>query len=1127
MNGNNKHKDFKMGLFTIGVVISLGAIVIASLQEAPSFVNATEGDYTMNFASNKNKCWTAVTTTESTATAKTALDNDVSFTYNNTGTALGYWGKINADGYFYNTTPIDGIKSIAITFKDTNGVKISYGWTANTYRVSDVSIAATEAGGTATYLFGNDQPSFFKIAYDTAIASIKSIALVYTCKASADPFIPGTEGLTVALGGDGTYYIVTGYSGSSTTVSINQTYRHLPIKEIAASAFSGCSAITSLVLPSSLTTIGDSAFSSCSSLTSLALPSTVTSIGGSAFSGCAGLTSLTIPQSVSSIGATAFTGTTFTTLNYSGTEREWASVTKETTWKDGSAITSVVCSDLSDDYTFTYTKTADGAGYILAKYNGTLTNVTIPSVFDGLPVKQIGNGSAVFSSYVTNITIPSSVNTVGASAFSGCSAITSLTLPTSITTIGASAFSGCSSLTSLTLPSTVTSIGGSAFSGCAGLTSLTIPQSVTSIGATAFTGTTFTTLNYSGTEKEWGAITKETTWKDGSSIVTTTCSDLSDDYQFTYAKNDDETGYTLTKYNGTSTDVTIPSAFEGLPVQFIEANGSYSSPFSSSLKNVVIPSSVISVGDYAFYNCASLSSPVLPSSLKSIGNSAFEGCSSITSVNIPDGVFRIEADAFSHCSSLENVSFPSSVQFIGDTPFLGCYKLSNFAIDSENRDFSYENFAVYDKNKTTLYFIVNSSIKSFSIPSTVTNIDSLSFDGCSSLTTVDIPASVTDIGNFAFYDCSSLISVSIPSSVTSIRESVFKNCSKLTSVEIPSTVTSIGWSAFESCSSLTSINIPSSVTSIGAFAFQSCTKLANLRIPSSVTSIEHGAFGSCSSLASISIPASVTTIESFLFDNCSGLTSVSIPSTITSIRNGAFHNCTQLTSVMIPSSVTSIESNAFFNCTALTSIAIPSSVTSIESNAFIGCLSLSIICQASSQPAGWDSAWNPYNRPVTWGSSYITSSTTTDGFGLSVAWDYAQTTSYSGTATSVDFPSTISGVTITTISSGFLSSNTTATYLRLPDTVTSIAAGAMQNCTALTTVIIGANVTSIGSTAFSGCTAIEACYYKGTPSQWSALNFTFFGDSVAYYSETDKSTETDHYYWHYDSDNKTPLLWNA
>jgi len=132
--------------------------------------------------------------------------------------------------------------------------------------------------------------------------------------------------------------------------------------------------------------------------------------------------------------------------------------------------------------------------------------------------------------------------------------------------------------------------------------------------------------------------------------------------------------------------------------------------------------------------------------------------------------------------------------------------------------------------------------------------------------------------------------------------------------------------------------------------------------------------------------------------------------------------------------------------------------------------------------------------------------------------------SYSGTASQIDVPSAIQDVTITAIPADFVKGNAAATYVRIPDSVTSIASGAFSNCAALKTIVIGSGVTSIDATAFQSLTAFEGCYYKGTPTQWAALNFTTFGDSVAYYSET-TPTDTEHYYWHYDTDNLTPVMY--
>ena len=211
-------------------------------------------------------------------------------------------------------------------------------------------------------------------------------------------------------------------------------------------AFYGCSGLTSLTIPSSVTSIGTAAFYGCWKLTSLTIPSGVTSIGYSAFRGCSGLTNLTIPSGVTWIDSEAFRG----------------------------------CSGLTS-LTIPSGVTSIGEG-VFYGCSG-LTNLTIPS-----SVTSIGD-KAFYSCWMLNsLTIPSSVTSIGDEAFYGCIGLTSLTIPSGVTSIGDYTFEGCSGLTSLTLPSSVTSIGNDAFTGCSGLTSLTIPSGVTSIGKWAFRG---------------------------------------------------------------------------------------------------------------------------------------------------------------------------------------------------------------------------------------------------------------------------------------------------------------------------------------------------------------------------------------------------------------------------------------------------------------------------------------------------------------------------------------------------------------------------------------------------------------------------------------------------------------
>ena len=189
-------------------------------------------------------------------------------------------------------------------------------------------------------------------------------------------------------------------------------------------AFSGCSGLTRIILPSGVTSIGEGAFESCSGLTSITLPSGVTSIGEGAFESCSGLTSITLPSGVTSIGKCAFRGC--------------------------SGLTSIT---LPSGVTSIGERTFEGCSG--------LTSITLPS-----GVTSIGWYAFYECNGLTSITLPSGLTSIDGHAFQDCYGLTSINLPSGLTSIGDYAFWDCSCLYNLTIPYSVTSIGPKAFLDC-------------------------------------------------------------------------------------------------------------------------------------------------------------------------------------------------------------------------------------------------------------------------------------------------------------------------------------------------------------------------------------------------------------------------------------------------------------------------------------------------------------------------------------------------------------------------------------------------------------------------------------------------------------------------------------
>ena len=290
----------------------------------------------------------------------------------------------------------------------------------------------------------------------------------------------------------------------------------------------------------------------------------------------------------------------------------------------------------SDGLEFIFNDNLDG--YIVSIGTCTNPNIVVPSQYHGLPVVEIGN-------------------------FIDCYFLVSIVIPNSVTSIENNAFCRCSSLELVIFESEskLISIGYDAFKNCTLLGSIEIPGSVTYIGDSAFYG----------------------------------CNSLKyNEYVNCYYLGNKENPYLLL-VGAKDTNVLEVTINENTRIIMYSAFGG-----CSLLNSIVIPNSVISIGNSAFADCISLNSIVMSNSLTTIGSSAFHSCVNLTLIDIPSNVTYIGNNSFMYCRSLNSVVIPNSVEYIGYYAFYSCSSLIIYCeVSSQpnewNSDWNYNVGQVY------------------------------------------------------------------------------------------------------------------------------------------------------------------------------------------------------------------------------------------------------------------------------------------------------------------------------------------------------------------------------------------------------------------------------------------------
>lgn len=466
-----------------------------------------------------------------------------------------------------------------------------------------------------------------------------------------------------------------------------------------------------------------------------------------------------------------------------------------------------------------------------------------------------------------------------------------------------------------------------------------------------------------------------------------------------------EYGVRIISYKGPdSGEVVIPKTIEGYEVKWIGDRYFYGAMFfqdRAGITSVVIPSSVISIGESIFSGCTSLakitvspdnknyssvdgvlfnkdmtilirypegaadSSYVVPNSVVEIYSNAFIGCNSIKSITLSKGLKKIYDGTFANLTNLESVIVQEGVQHIGNKAFENCSSLKQISLPESlisigsvykgnPNDFSASEYFQYGRT-----FYGCTSLEEVKIPDNVEIIGYSTFYGCTSLSKVKLSKKLKEIAENTFYGCSSLKNIIIPKGVLEIGYSAFENCTSLENIELPDGLTAIGISvdhyfhtsgcySFAGCTNLKEVVIPDSVTGIGSCAFSGCTSLSKVKLSNNLAIIDEGTFSGCTSLAEIVIPDSVTKIrgksdsEYFggAFIGCTSLSKVKLSNNLTEIGIYTFLGCTSLAEIDMPDSVTEIDWSAFKDCTSLSKVKLSNNLTKIENRVFSGCTSL-------------------------------------------------------------------------------------------------------------------------------------------------------------------------------------------
>ena len=705
------------------------------------------------------------------------------------------------------------------------------------------------------------------------------------------------------------------------------------------------------------------------------------------------------------------------------------------------------------------------------------------------------------------ISIPSNATEIGSSAFAGNTKITSVTIPTSVTKIGYGAFRECTALTNVYGAQEVTYIDTRAFYGCTNLVWTNFSK-VEVIGSYSFINTGLDSINLPKTVR---------TISMPAFTCKVTCS--SDNPNFTM----DGDHVLLSK------DKTRMVYFQTYWYDPYVADQLYS-----------VPTSVTTIGTYAFYNCVHLDTITLPSTVTTIEHCAFGYENSENNIGVKDVYFGGSQSTWNTMVKDKTVLVKDMVVHCG-------YDIRDGVFYKYSGTDKVVNIPDGVTAIAARAFYANTTIEEVYMPLSCTSVGDRAFYECTNLVYGNIGGGVKSIGSYAYNGCTSLEGQFHSNYCESIGQGAFLRCPNLEYMNLSTEMKSITFPCFECDVWVNSYNknftaedgilfskdktkllyyppnkydemayeqmynVPKTVTTIGRYAFYKCSYLDTLAFPKYVTTIEDYAFGDSTTsntfaakdiyyggshtewnnmVSGKTLPKLSTTtrhfgyeIENYVLTKFTGTdTEINVPYGVTAIGNSAFENNTGITAVYMPLTCKTIGDSAFYGCTKLWDVGI-AHVETIENYAFNGCSSLESIFLNYVKSIGM-SAFLRCPKLTN-----LTIPTETTSIKMPCFDSSIYVSSYNTTFKSDDNGNIFSkdGTKLFY----FYQGNTDSFY-EVPSAVTSIGTYAFHKCANMKTIMIPATVTSLdayifGNSASSNTVGIKDVFYGGTKAKWDAM----------------------------------------